>query len=102
VFEETNIVKEKYSCQRGSNSRLDYETLTRFELGRVCALVQLRDCLTEVLDVTALDHGVYQASYLLETMRRLLADENTEMDLQGTLAPNLLMNRITDSTRLCF
>jgi hypothetical protein len=102
VLEEINIVKEKYSPHSRPNSRLDHETLKKFELMRFNALVQLRDCLTELLDVAALDRGVYQASYLLETLRRLLVDENTEMDLQGALERNLLMNRITDSIRSCF
>jgi hypothetical protein len=46
-------------------------------------LVQLRDCLTDLFEAKALNCGVYQATYLLESLRRLLLDENTKMDLEG-------------------
>jgi hypothetical protein len=37
----------------------------------------------ELLDPDTLEKGLPQATYLLETMRRLLVDGNMSMDLQG-------------------
>jgi hypothetical protein len=50
---------------------------------RFDTLVQLRDSLAELLNGYNLDRGVLQATYLLGSLRRLLADENTQMDLKG-------------------
>jgi hypothetical protein len=46
-------------------------------------MVQLRDCLMELLDVSNVEDGVAQGAFLFETLRRLLADDNTKMDLQS-------------------
>lgn len=48
-------------------------------------LVQLRECLMELLDVDSVERGLSAATYLLETMRRLLVDGNTSIGLEGTL-----------------
>lgn len=45
--------------------------------------MQLRDCLIELFGVDAIENGLSQAIYLLETFRRLLADEYTKLDFQG-------------------
>jgi hypothetical protein len=46
-------------------------------------VVQLRDCLMELLDADTVESGLSQATYLLETMRRLLVDGSTSMGLEG-------------------
>jgi hypothetical protein len=48
-------------------------------------LVQLRDCLMELLNVGSVERGLSGATYLLETMRRLLVDGNTSIGLEGML-----------------
>lgn len=57
--------------------------MEKLERMRFDALAQLRDCLMELLDVDAVEKGLSQANYLLETMRRLLVDGHASMDLQG-------------------
>jgi len=63
--------------------RFDLSTLENFEIVRFGLLVQLRDCLMELLDADNIEKGLTQATYLLETMRRLLVDGNMSMDLRG-------------------
>ena len=50
---------------------------------RGSALVQLRDCLMELLDADMVESGLSQATYLLKTMRKLLVDGSTSMGLEG-------------------
>jgi hypothetical protein len=57
---------------------------------RFNTLVQLRDCLVELLDFNNAENGVSQGAFLFQTLRRLLTDNNTKMDLQG------LSNSISD------
>ena len=71
-----------------ADSRLDHVTLDKFALMRFNALVQLRDCLTDLLDPNDLTHSVAQATYLLETLRRSIVDESTKTDLQGAVHVN--------------
>ena len=46
-------------------------------------LVQLRDCLMDLFEARAVEKGLLHAVYLLETLRRLLVDGNTRMDMHG-------------------
>jgi hypothetical protein len=46
-------------------------------------LVQLRDCLMDLFETSVVEKGLLQAVYLLETLRRLLVDGNTRMDMHG-------------------
>jgi hypothetical protein len=66
-----------------ANARLDREALQRFEMMRFNTMVQLRDCLMELLEVSNVENGVAQGAFLFETFRRLLGDDNTKMDLQS-------------------
>ena len=47
------------------------------------ALVQLRDCLMDLFEVPTTGRGLLQAVYLLETLRRLLEQGNTTMQMHG-------------------
>ena len=53
-----------------------------FEVIRLSTLAQLRDCLMDLLDVDTVESGLFQGTYLLETMRRLLVDGSMSMDLE--------------------
>lgn len=57
--------------------------IEEFEKMQLNALVQLRDCLTELLDEAFLDKGLVQATFLLQTLRCLLMASDRKMDLQG-------------------
>lgn len=73
VLAELNVIKDKF----------DESILKKFEMMRFDTLVQLRDSLAELLNGDNLDDGVSQATYLLESLRRLLEDDKTQMDLKG-------------------
>lgn len=64
--------------------RFDLSTLEKFETMKFGGLVQLCDCLMELLEADTIEKGLPQATYLLEAMRRLLVDGNMNMDLQGS------------------
>jgi len=68
------------------------------------ALVQLRDSLAELLHDNNSDRGVFQATYLLESLRRLLVDDRTQIDLKGSPASAEAHFRFTCSMweSICF
>jgi len=59
-------------------------------------LVQLRDCLMDSFEPNVVEKGLLQAVYLLETLRRLLVDGNTSMDMRGLIVVrrNLMLGLI--------
>lgn len=77
------------------DARLDKSTLERFEMMRLDTLVQLRDSLANLLNDENMDRGIIQARYLFESMRRLLVDENTRMDIKGLQCAIVTNTRIT-------
>jgi hypothetical protein len=75
--EKVDYITECADC------RLDSTTQEKLDLMRLNALVQLRDCLTELFKADTVENGLSQATYLLKTFRRLLLDENRKTDSQG-------------------
>ena len=56
---------------------------------RLNLLVQLRDCVVELLDVNVVNHALSQASYILRNIRRLLVHGGTSMEVQGICVSKL-------------
>jgi len=68
-----------------SNNRLSHETEKAFRMMGFNTLVQLRDCLMDLFETRVVENGLVQSKYLLETLRRLLVDGNTSMDMRGLI-----------------
>ena len=75
--------KQVLSVVKVSNNRLTRHTEKEFGMMGFNTLVQLRDCLMDLFESSAVEKGLLQAVYLLETLRRLLVDGNTRMDMHG-------------------
>ena len=84
VLKQLIDAKQRYSLKRlGIDQRLDRQTMEKFEMMKLSTLVQLQDCLMELLDVDSVERGLSRATYICATMRRLLVDGSTSMDLEG-------------------
>jgi len=77
------------------DARLDESTLKNFEMMRSQTLIQLRDSLAGLLNDENRNPGIIQATYLLESLRRLLVDENSRMDIKGSQCAIAADTRIT-------
>lgn len=54
-------------------------------------LVQVRDCLMDLFEVSVVEKGHLQGTYLLETLRRFLVHGNTSMDMRGSFVMSMTL-----------
>jgi hypothetical protein len=66
-----------------ANGPQDGHGLSDLEALEIAVVVQLRDCLVDLLEAEKVEEGLCQGVYLLEKMRRLVCDAEMDFSVQG-------------------